>query len=113
MAVPGEPRDTTKYAMKIFSHAGESAQCSVVKVNFFREVKAMEAISGPHSSELLEARPWAMLMKADGTQLPISFILQELVPNGELFDYVTSGGPLNESICRYYATQLLNYIIRI
>ena len=48
----------------------------------------MEAIVGPFSSELVEAKPWAMYRKADGARLPISFILQKLVPNGELFDYV-------------------------
>ena len=30
MTVPGEAKDTTKYAIKIFQHAGKSAQCSSV-----------------------------------------------------------------------------------
>ena len=47
------------------------------------------------------------MTKKNGERIPVAYIVQELVPGGELFDYVANSGPFRESIVRYYAKQLI------
>ena len=37
----------------------------------------------------------------------MSYLLSEIVPEGELFHYVASFGAFSEPVCRYFAKQLL------
>lgn len=41
------------------------------------------------------------------SKLVHSFIALELVPGGELFDYISESGGLNDKICRFYFKQML------
>ena len=53
------------------------------------------------------------MVKRSGQQVPVAYIVQELITGGELFDYVANSGPFNEAICKYYFRQVLqgvNYI---
>ena len=43
----------------------------------------------------------------------VAYIVQEAIPNGELFGWVSETGPFAEKFVRYYAKQMLdgiNYI---
>jgi len=39
--------------------------------------------------------------KSSGNK-PIAYIVLELIAGGELFDFIATGGPFSEEICRYY-----------
>ena len=55
----------------------------------------------------------ATLNKANGEPKDVAYIAQEIIPGGELFDYVANSGPFSESECKYYFKQMLsgiNYI---
>jgi len=52
----------------------------------------------------------AIWRKASGAHVAVAYIVSELVPGGELFDYVANSGPFNERIARYYAKQLIQAI---
>ena len=50
----------------------------------------------------------ATWQKSNGQEVPVAVIALELVENGELFDILAPiGGPLDESVCRYFFIQLL------
>jgi len=44
----------------------------------------------------------------DSGNLPIAYIVLELIEEGELFDFIATGGPFSEEICRYYFRQMLS-----
>lgn len=53
------------------------------------------------------------MVKSSGQQVPVAYIVQELITGGELFDYVANSGPFDEAICKYFFRQILqgvNYI---
>lgn len=50
------------------------------------------------------------MTKKTGQQVPVAYIVQELVSGGELFDYVANSGPFKESMVRYYAKQLIQAV---
>ena len=54
--------------------------------------------------EFKEQATW--IKKGDRT-VEVAYIAQEMVPGGELFDYVANSGPFDESICKYYFKQML------
>lgn len=45
---------------------------------------------------------------ANGQERLCAYIVQELVTGGELFDYVSCGGPFSESVTRYYFKQIIS-----
>jgi len=63
-----------------------------------------------HVVKYFEFNESAVMTKKSGEQVPVAYLTQELVPGGELFDYVANSGPFAESIVRYYAKQLIQSI---
>ena len=49
----------------------------------------------------------ATMHKASGVSIQVAYIAQEMIPGGELFDYVANSGPFSENICQYYFKQML------
>ena len=45
--------------------------------------------------------------KEDGKKKEVAYIVFELQPGGEIFDFILEGGALNEAQARYYFKQLL------
>ena len=41
-------------------------------------------------------------MRKNGTEIPVAYIVQELVTGGELYDYVANSGKFREDIVRFY-----------
>lgn len=54
-----------------------------------------------------EFKEHAIWHKSHGRQVEVAYIAQEMVPGGELFDYVANSGPFSEPICKYYFKQML------
>ena len=57
--------------------------------------------------KIFDFKERAEWIKSNGTIVEIAYIVQELIPGGELFDYVEIRGPFSEQICRYYFRQML------
>ena len=71
------------------------------------EVGIIENLSHPH---IVKVHGWSdssVLTKPDGRQVPIFYIVLELVTQGELFEYICSTGRLTEDMARFYFKQLL------
>jgi serine/threonine protein kinase len=56
-----------------------------------------------HVLKYFEFNERAVWTKKNGSTVEVAYIVSELVPGGELFDYVANSGPFSERICRYYA----------
>ena len=52
----------------------------------------------------------ATLRKANGTEKNVSYIVQELITGGELFQYIANTGAFDESICKFYFKQMIQGI---
>ncbi len=62
----------------------------------------MASLSCPHIVNLLEYSNDGMVEKADGSKVPVMYIVLELATGGELFDYVATTGRFSEVISRFY-----------
>ena len=47
------------------------------------------------------------MMIKNGTEIPVAYIVQELITGGELYEYVANTGRFREEIVRFYSRQLL------
>jgi len=63
-----------------------------------------------HVLKYFEFNERAIWNKKNGDQVEVAYIVSELVPGGELFDFVANSGPFGERISRYYAKQLIQAI---
>ena len=53
------------------------------------------------------------MIKKDGRTVDVAYIAQELITNGEFYDYVKNSGPFSERIARYYFKQILEGVRHI
>eukprot|EP00824_Muranothrix_gubernata_P021102 TRINITY_DN435_c0_g1_i3.p1 TRINITY_DN435_c0_g1~~TRINITY_DN435_c0_g1_i3.p1 ORF type:complete len:465 (-),score=77.40 TRINITY_DN435_c0_g1_i3:1256-2650(-) len=101
-----------KYAIKIMER--DNPQLDAKFFNLVRtEVQTMIQLDHPNIVKLVAMSDNSILQKANGTQVPVFYIVLELVTGGELFDFVATGGRIAEPIVRFYFQQLLevfNYI---
>ena len=52
----------------------------------------------------------AVMEKKDGRKVPVSYVIQEYIPNGELFDYFKYLTAFPENITRYFFRSLLEAV---
>ena len=51
--------------------------------------------------------------KRDGSEKRVAYIVQELIPCGELFDYIKNCGSFSEPLARYYFKQMFSGLLHI
>ena len=91
-----------QFAIKIFRL--DNPEFNVRAFQLLRdEVKSVNILDHKHVLKYFEFNENAVWNKKDGSQVNVAYIVSELVPGGELFDYVANSGPFGEKICRYYA----------
>ena len=56
----------------------------------------------PNIQRYHEVKEEATLIKKDGSTKQVAYIAQELIENGELFDYIANSGPFGAPLARYY-----------
>ena len=74
------------------------------------EVDATINFDHKHIVKYYEFSENSTMTKKNGVKVPVAFIAQEPVLNGDLFDYISSTGPFSDEVCRYYFKQLLKGI---
>ncbi len=74
------------------------------------EVDATTQLDHKHVVKYFEFKENAIWHKKSGQQVQVAYIAQEMIPGGELFDYVANSGPFSEEICRYFFKQMLQGI---
>jgi serine/threonine protein kinase len=92
-----------EYAIKIF----ENVDAVLLKA-LRAEVETLINIQLNNIVNCKEFNEDGIWEKSDGSKKKIMYIVMELISGGELFDYIATGGPLPEPICRYYFRQMLS-----
>ena len=64
-------------------------------------------LNHPHLVKYFTFRENGVHTKISGQKKTVDYLITELVPNGELFEYVSVTGAFSENYCRYYFKQIL------
>ena len=100
-------RKGRQFALKIFkltNPTNDQATAELVR----KEVAARCMLSHKHIPKYFGCRQRRTLKKADGTQIPVTYIVEEPVLNGELFDHLMNAGGFSEKMCRHLFKQMLD-----
>ncbi len=95
----------TYVAIKIFDKSNLS-NCSKVLSTLKHEIDVYKNLDHPYMVRLLDYKENAILVKSDGKQVQVAYIVMELIPGGELFDYVAIRA-FSTEVSRYYFKQML------
>ena len=93
-----------KYAIKVFYHDKMKAAHHQI---FDDECNVYQNIDHDNIIKIHAYEKKAMQKLQNGTQLQVSYIVQEYVAKGEFFEYLLLA-PVPEHICRYYFNQMLH-----
>jgi len=75
------------------------------------EVKSLRALKHPNIVNLLDFSDHGKIISSkDNTEKQVIYMVLELVPNGELFDYVQLTGKFSAPICRLYFKELCDVV---
>jgi len=100
----GYDHDTNKYcAVKMIKHDHPSLNLK----NLQKEIAVMSSLSHPNIVNLIEFIESAEYVKKNGLKYKVLAIVMELVPGGELFEYVADSGRFSETVARTYFHQLV------
>ena len=75
--------------------------------NLQKEIAVLSSLKNSHIVNLIEFIEKVDYIKRNGTKKSVLAIVMELVPGGELFEYVADSGKFNESVARTYFHQLI------
>lgn len=67
-----------------------------------KEIEILQALKHPNIVNLIEFHESIDYVKKNGTSYKVVCIVMELVPNGELFEYVADSGRFSEPVARTY-----------
>eukprot|EP00830_Metopus_es_P020176 TRINITY_DN788_c0_g1_i2.p1 TRINITY_DN788_c0_g1~~TRINITY_DN788_c0_g1_i2.p1 ORF type:complete len:454 (-),score=121.68 TRINITY_DN788_c0_g1_i2:10-1371(-) len=71
------------------------------------EAKIMGHLDHPNLVKLYEFDDKGMLIKKSGKQVPVLYLVLDLVKGGELFDYIAVSGRFSDKVARHYFKQFL------
>ena len=75
--------------------------------NLQKEIAVLSSLTHPHIVNLIEFIEKVDYIKRNGTKKSVLAIVMELVPGGELFEYVADSGRFSEPVARTYFHQLI------
>jgi serine/threonine protein kinase len=71
------------------------------------EVKVMSVLDHPNLVKLFEYNEKGVIEKAKGKNVPVLYLVLELITGGELFDYIAVSGRFSDKLARYYFKQFI------
>ena len=74
------------------------------------EINLLSKIKHPNIINLLRYQEEGTYMKKNGKTYPTKYVALELASNGELFGFISTGGALEEKLCRAYFHDLIDAI---
>jgi len=74
------------------------------------EANAMAKIEHPNILRLVDHSTRSLMLKQGGKNVPVAYLVFELMTNGELIGYIQLTGRLSESIARFYFRQLIEAV---
>lgn len=107
----GQTADGKRYALKIYDKSNPSNSAKALET-LEKETSSYQKLKHPYMVNLIDFKDHAIWNKSDGRQIPVAYMVLELLEGGELFDYVAlKQFPVD--ICRYYfqqALQVMHYM---
>jgi len=97
-----------KYAIKILPKVDQNSSDYKLFKFAFAEADAMSKMDHVNIVKLYKFNDDALLIKANGKQVPVAYLAFELITHGELFDYVAFSGAFSEKVARYFFHQLID-----
>ena len=99
-----------KFAIKIIERDNPALDDRFLKL-IQAEVTTLSKLSHPHIVNMYDYNENGIVTASpSGIQKKVLFMALELVPNGELFDYLATTGKFSEPMCRLYFSELLNVL---
>lgn len=90
---------TNSYAaVKIIKHSHPALNLASLK----KEIEILQALKHPNIVNLIEFQESADYVKKNGKSYKVVAIVMELVPGGELFEYIADSGKFSDEIARTY-----------
>lgn len=71
------------------------------------EVKIMSELDHPNLVKLYEYSDKGVIEKNNGKNVPVLYLVLELITGGELFDYIAVGGRFSDKLARHYFKQFI------
>ena len=105
----GTDTDGKQYALKIFDKANPRFNERAFR-RLREEVAVTTQLEHENVVRYLEFVEDATLIKPDGRESRVHYIVEEMITGGELFDYIANSGPLTDKMTRHYFKQMLNGI---
>lgn len=90
-------------AVKMIKHSHPSLNLKTLK----KEIEILQSLSHPNIVNLFDFQESADYVKKNGNSYKVVMIVMELVPNGELFEYVADSGRFSEKLARSYFKVLI------
>jgi serine/threonine protein kinase len=97
-----------KYALKILPKVDKHSSDYKLFKLAFTEADAMSKMDHVNIVKLHKFNEDALLIKANGKQVPVAYLAFELITHGELFDYIAFSGAFSEKLARYFFHQLID-----
>jgi serine/threonine protein kinase len=101
-----DPATNMYCAIKIIKYD----QPSLNLKNLQKEIAVLSSLSHPNIVNLIEFMEKADYVKKNGTKYTALAIVMELVPGGELFEYVADSGRFTELVAKSYFHQLMDTV---
>ena len=95
------------FAAKILRNLDSNSQARFQDI-IHNEVEHLKQLCHPNIIKFFEVHHNGIYTKRDNTQTIVTYLLLEVCPNGNLYDYVLKTGFLDEGIARFYFKQLVS-----
>jgi serine/threonine protein kinase len=100
----GYNAESNKYtAVKIIKHSHPSLNLKTLK----KEIEVLSTLQHPNVVNLIDFNESIDYVKKNNKTYKVVAIIMELVPNGELFEYVADSGRFSEDVARTYFQVLI------
>ena len=86
-----DPDNKKHYAIKILKKNNSNLDAKILEL-VLNEVQTMVNLTHPNILNMIDYQKDGEILKSDGRIEPVVYIVLELAPGGELFDYVASTG---------------------
>lgn len=96
-----------KYAVKYMSKVNNPFLSKTCLDLIATEVRTMSMLDHPNLVKLYEYSEKGVIEKANGKNIPVLYLILELITGGELFDYIAVSGSFTDKVARHYFRQLI------
>ncbi len=101
-------KDGHQYAVKYMFKSNDLYKNKTCLELVFNEAKIMLQLDHPNIVKLYEFSDKGVITKPAGKEVPVLYLIFELITGGEMFDYIAVGGRFSDGLARFYFKQLID-----